>query len=225
MELCVLHADNHLLVVVKPAGLPTVPDATGDASLLDLAKAWVKRAKEKRGEAYLGVVHRLDRPVSGVVVFARTSKAAARLTEAFRSRTVKKGYWGVSVRAPSPAEGTLEQWLWKDPAKNHVRVVCEGRPGAQRAVTNYRVGAEVGEGPRARILLELEPLTGRAHQLRVAAASLGCALLGDLKYGARAPLPDKSIGLHARALEFAHPTGGEPLRFECAPPARPWWRF
>ena len=187
--LVVLLADNHLLAVAKPAGIPTVPDASGDESLLERARAWVKREKEKPGAVYLGVVQRLDRPVSGVVVFARTSKAAARLTAAFRSRAVRKVYHGVAADEPQAEAGFLEQWLWKDRERNVVRAVAHERPGAQLARTRWRVLARRGAGRERRVLLELVPETGRAHQLRVAAASLGCPLLGDLKYGAPAPTP------------------------------------
>jgi len=221
----VLFADNHVLAVAKPAGLPSVPDDSGDESLFDRAKAWVKREKAKPGAVYLGVVHRLDRPVSGVLVFARTSKAAARLTEAFRSRTVAKTYWGVGAGEPTAAEGVLEQWLLKDHERNVVRAVAGNRPGAQLARTRWRVLARAGAGRERRTLLELVPESGRSHQLRVAAATLGCPLLGDLKYGAARPLADKSIALHARALELPHPTRGERLRFECPEPALAVWRF
>lgn len=225
VELIVLLADNHLLAVAKPAGLPTVPDASGDESLLDHARAWVKRAKQKPGAAYLGVVQRLDRPVSGVVVFARTSKAAARLSAAFRSREVEKVYWGVSALEPAEPEGVLEQWLLKDHERNVVRALTHERQGAQLACTRWRVLERAGSGRGARILLELRPETGRPHQLRVAAATLGCPLLGDLKYGARAALADKSIALHARELELPHPTRGERVRLACGPPELALWRF
>lgn len=225
MELRVLLADNHLLAVAKPAGVPTVPDSSGDASLLEQARAWVKREKRKPGAVYLGVVQRLDRPVSGVVVFARTSKAAARLTAAFRSRAVTKTYWGVGSAEPREGEGVLEQWLWKDRERNVVMALASERPGAQLARTRWRVLAHAGEGRERRVLLELSPETGRAHQLRVAAASLGCPLLGDLKYGARAALADRSIALHAYELELPHPTRGERIRVECAPPELAIWSF
>ncbi len=225
VALTVLLADNHLLAVAKPAGLPTVPDASGDESLLERAKEWVKREKHKPGAAFLGVVQRLDRPVSGVVVFARTSKAAARLTAAFRSREVEKIYWGVSAAEPSAAEGLLEQWLLKDHERNVVRALPHEREGAQLARTRWRVLARAGTGREHRVLLELRPETGRPHQLRVAAATLGCALLGDLKYGARSALPDRSIALHARELELPHPTRGARVRVECAPPELALWSF
>ena len=225
IELTILHADNHLLAVAKPAGMPVVPDASGDESLLDRARAWVKHEKHKPGAVYLGVVHRIDRPVSGVVVFARTSKAAARLSAAFRSRAVEKVYWGVSAARPAESAGVLEQWLRKDHERNVVQALAVERPGAQLARTTWRVLATVGEGARRRVLLELRPESGRAHQLRVAAASLGCPLLGDLKYGARAKLPDRSIALHARELDLPHPTRAERVHLECAPPELALWRF
>ena len=225
MSLAVLHADNHLLVVVKPAGDPLVPDASGDESLFERAREWVRTTYAKPGEAWLGVVHRLDRPVSGVVVFARTSKAARRLSAAFRAREVEKTYWGVGEREPSGEAGELEHWLWKDREKNRVSVVERERPGALLARTRWRVLARSGAGATARVLLELVPVTGRAHQLRVAAAELGCPLLGDLKYGAREALADRSIALHARSLTVPHPTRGERMTFACDPPELAVWRF
>lgn len=215
----VLHTDNHVLVVAKPACLPSVPDETGDESLFDRAKAWIKRTCGKPGAVYLGIVHRLDRPVSGVMVFARTSKAASRLTDAFRRRDVEKVYWGVVARPPVPREGVLEQLLVKDRDRNRVRVAHAREDGAKLARTRYRL-LDVSPG---HALLELVPETGRPHQLRVACASLGTPLLGDVKYGAEAPLADKSIALHAHRLVFAHPTTRERLAFEVAPPSSDVW--
>jgi 23S rRNA pseudouridine1911/1915/1917 synthase len=223
--LAILLADNHLLAVAKPAGTPCVPDASGDESLLDRARAWVKQEKKKPGAVYLGVVHRLDRPVSGVVLFARTSKAAARLGAAFKTRAVKKVYWAVSAAEPPAPEGRVEHWLVKDERRNVVSAVASARPGALHAATSYRVLARAGQGRARRVLFELLPETGRPHQLRVAMATLGCVLLGDLKYGARTALADRSIALHARELGLAHPTRGERVRVECAPPELDLWRF
>jgi 23S rRNA pseudouridine1911/1915/1917 synthase len=218
--LTVLCCDNHLLAVAKPAGVPIVPDESGDPSLLESAKEWVRREFAKPGEAFLGVVHRLDRPVSGVVVFAHTSKAARRLTEAFRERSVEKLYLGLSERPPREEQGELEQWLVKDRARNVVRACAPDVPGARRALSRFRL---IGRR-RGGFLCEWRPQTGRAHQLRVASATLGAPLLGDLKYGASAPLEDRSIGLHALRLELTHPTRGERLAFACPPP-EPWpWR-
>ncbi len=213
--------DNHLLVVRKPSGLPTVPDASGDPSLLDLGKAWIVREFSKPGAAFLGVVHRLDRPVSGVVCLARTSKAAGRLQPAFAERRVLKKYWGVLESAPDQVQGELVQWLFKDRQRNTVQVVGESHPQAKRAVTRWRVLAERG----GRCLVELEPATGRSHQLRVAMASLERPLVGDLRYGAGEPLPDRSVALHALSLELDHPVGGERLTFTAAPPLAPVWDF
>ncbi|MFQ5750284.1 MAG: RluA family pseudouridine synthase [Planctomycetota bacterium] len=212
----ILLCDNHLLGVVKPAGVPMVPDASGDPSLLEQARAWVKRRYGKPGNVFLGVVHRLDRPVSGVAVFARTSKAAARLSDLWRRHELKRIYRGVTAGEPPGEEGRLEQWLLKDRPRNIIRAVEEQHPGARRAVTFWRVL----ERRAGRSLLELEPLTGRSHQLRAACAALGMPLLGDLKYGAGTPLPDRSIALHARSLAFRHPVRPETVRLEAEVPAR-----
>ncbi len=225
MEPAVLFVDNHLLAVGKPAGVPVVPDRSGDPSLLDAARAWVEREFAKQGRAYLGVVHRLDRPVSGVVLFARTSKAARRLTAAFRERRVEKVYRGVLSRAPDPPAGTIEQWLAKDRVRNRVRALAREAGGAKLARTRWRVHAATGRGRRRRVLVELVPETGRSHQLRVALATLGTPLLGDVKYGAPEALPDRSIALHALSLTVPHPTRDELVRLSCPPPELACWSF
>lgn len=219
-ELDVLHCDNHVLAVVKRAGVPSVPDESGRASLFDLAREWIAREFKKPGRAFLGIVHRLDQPVSGVVVFARTSKAAARMSEEFRAHRVRKLYWAVGAGAPRADEGELVQWLRKEPIQNRVLVLERGAPGAKEAVTRWRVLARKG----GTTLYEFEPRTGRAHQLRVCAATLGTPLLGDLRYGAREPLSDQSVALHAKRLELAHPTRGERMEFECPLPDLAVWR-
>ncbi|HIA38374.1 MAG TPA: RNA pseudouridine synthase [Planctomycetes bacterium] len=216
MKLNVLYDDNHVLVVEKPACMPIVPDDSGDESLLDIAKQWVKEKYQKPGAVFLGVVHRLDRPVSGVVVFARTSKAAARLSKAWKENKVEKMYVGVSSNsAPSKigSDGEWTQWLYKDRKKNRVSVNrCDG---AKEARTEYRVVYSGDNG----CLLHLWPITGRSHQLRVACATNGMVLLGDLKYGSRNPMPNKEIGLHAAKLSFPHPTKGELVVIELPAPA------
>ena len=215
----VLYEDNHLLVLEKPACLPSVPDASEDPSLLDWGKQWVKETYEKPGAVFLGVVHRLDRPVSGVVLFARTSKAADRLTAQFRERTVEKTYLGVVAGSNLEGSGCVDQWLSKDAEANRVHGVAEGDEGARRAVTEWRVVERRGD----LTLLELQPKTGRSHQLRLACRSLGAPLAGDLKYGAPNPLPDKSIALHAARLACDHPTKGERMEFSARPPEVPIW--
>lgn len=205
----VLHEDNHLLVLQKPACLPTVPDESEDESLLDWGKRWVRDKYSKPGAVFLGVVHRLDRPVSGIVVFARTSKAAERLSVQFRERTVQKTYLGVVDGVALEGAGRVEQWLRKNNSTNRVQDCSERDEGARLAVTDWRVL----ERRAGLTLLELKPETGRSHQLRVACQTLGAPLSGDLKYGAIVPLEDKSIALHAAQLSFDHPTLGKRLEF------------
>jgi 23S rRNA pseudouridine1911/1915/1917 synthase len=215
----ILHEDNHLLVLNKPPCIPTVPDDSRDESLYDRARTDIKHRYAKPGEVFLGVVQRLDRPVSGVIVFARTSKAAARLSEGLREKTARKTYWALVEGRPVGDSGEIEQWLHKDESANRVQIVQAGTADAKLAHTRWRVLQRMG----AQTWLELEPLTGRAHQLRVACASLRTPILGDLKYGARAALPDASIALHARRLEFVHPTRKEALAFEALPPPTAHW--
>ncbi|MDA0667408.1 MAG: RluA family pseudouridine synthase [Planctomycetota bacterium] len=216
VKLDVLYVDNHVLVVVKPACQPIVPDDSGDLSLLDQAKQWVKEEFNKPGDVFLGVVHRLDRPVSGVVVFARTSKGASRLSAAWQRHEVQKTYLAWSCAEPkqgSAQEGEWRQWLWKDRSRN--RVTIGKREGAKEAITLWKVLEVNSRGT----LLLLQPKTGRAHQLRVACAAAGLALAGDLKYGADQPLINQSVGLHALSLEFKHPTKEDVLCFTAPPPS------
>lgn len=214
-ELRVLLCDNHLLGVVKPPGMPAVPDRTREESLLDRARRWVAREYRKPGRVFLGVVHRLDRPVGGVMLFARTSKAAARLSAAWRRGEVAKTYAALVEGRPAAEDGEVVQWLRKDEARNRVAVAPAGAPGAQEARTRWRVLAIRGEAT----LLELRPVTGRPHQLRLACArALGCPILGDARYGARAARPDGSIALWAGRLEFPHPVGGAPVVLEAPAP-------
>ncbi|MEZ6018142.1 MAG: RluA family pseudouridine synthase [Planctomycetota bacterium] len=225
MTLEVLYVDNHVLAVAKPAGEPVVPDESGDTSLLDRAREWVRVEFEKPGNVFLGVVHRLDRPVSGVVALARTSKGAARLTAAFRDHTAQKTYLGLLPKTPREPAGELVQWLAKDAARNHVSVVPAHTPGAREAVTRWRVvvPSGAGAGSAGLCVVELEPRTGRSHQLRLACRTLCAPLLGDLRYGASAPLADASIGLHAWQLRVQHPTRDEALHFVAPLPALSVW--
>lgn len=221
MPLEVLHCDNHLLAVVKPACIPIVPDESKDESLFDVARKWVETEFKKPGRAFLGVVHRLDRPVSGVVLFARTSKAAARLTDQFQDHTAQKTYVAICHGMPKHDDGELVQYLVKDHSKNVVKISTPKKSDAVRAVTHWR--ALKCEGKLT--LVELIPETGRPHQLRVAMASLDMPIVGDLKYGAPKPVRDKSIALHARDLTISHPTLKEPITFSCEPPHCRWWQL
>lgn len=217
-KLEVLYCDNHLLVVVKPSGMPTVPDASRDESLLERAKQWVKQEYSKPGDVFLGVVQRLDRPVSGVICFARTSKAATRLTAALREGRMKKTYLAVTSPPPPEEKGSVQHFLLKDREQNLVEVVGADVEGAKLARTEYSVRGVRGD----RALVELSPITGRPHQLRVAMASLGSPLVGDVKYGAQGPLADRSIALHSTVLDIPHPTRDEVLTAEYEPEGEVW---
>src|SRR4051812_47723975 len=175
----ILYEDNHCLALNKPAGLLTQGDATGETALIDWVRADLKARHHKPGNAFVGLVHRLDRPTSGVVLFARTSKAAARLSAQFRAGSIEKVYWAVVEGACAVEAGEWADWLWKDESRNVVRVVPPQTPGARAA----RVAFRVLERLRDSSLLELRPATGRSHQLRVQLASRGLPILGDLKYG------------------------------------------
>jgi 23S rRNA pseudouridine1911/1915/1917 synthase len=218
VSLEVLHEDNHLLIVRKPPGVPSQPDASGAPSLWDLACAHRVRTEGKPGAAYVGLVHRLDRNVGGVVALARTSKAAARLSEQFRQGTVRKTYRAAVIGAAAlpPGEQTWVDWLRKHADTNLVAAGPE-RPDSKRAETI----AVPQAWNRGAGLLLLHPRTGRPHQLRVQCATRGMPIMGDRKYGSQRPF-DGMLALHALALEFQHPTRGETLRVACPPPAH--WR-
>ena len=201
MALSVLFEDNHVLVVNKPAGMLVHGDETGDYTLADLAKDYIREKYNKPGNVFIGVVHRLDRPVSGVTLLAKTSKALARLNELFRSRKTKKTYWAVVHNRPKVEQQTLVHWLAKDTSRNVTKAYAKENPNGARSELSYKLISG-----NKQFLLEVNPITGRPHQIRVQLASINCPIAGDLKYGASEPLPDKSIALHARELEFEHPT-------------------
>ena len=221
MNLEVLFEDNHVLVVHKPAGLLSQGDNSGDISLVDLAQTYLKAKYDKPGAVYLALIHRLDRPVGGVMVLGKTSKAAQRLTEQFQQKTTQKTYWAVTERRPSASEGTLSHYLRKIQGKNIIRAYDNEVKGSKLAVLRYRVLAEAG----VRCLLEVTPLTGRQHQIRAQLAAMGCPIVGDVKYGKTDFLPDQSIALYARRLNFEHPTGKKRLTFDAPPPDGFPWRL
>ena len=212
----VLYEDNHLLAVEKPAGMLTMGDETGDRTVVDLARDYLREKYNKPGNVYVGVVHRLDRPVSGVLLLARTSKAAGRLSNQFRAGTVQKTYHAIVEKAPDDPEATLTDWLLKDSATNTVRCVTSKTDRAKKAVLNYRLLGNEEFGTR----LEIRPLTGRSHQIRVQLSSREMPIVGDVKYGAAQGLGHR-IFLHAVALELEHPVRKEPLRIECEPQFAP----
>jgi 23S rRNA pseudouridine1911/1915/1917 synthase len=213
----VIYEDNHLLAVLKPAGLATMGLAANKTTLLTLAKEYVKERYRKPGNVYLGAMSRLDTPVTGVVLFARTSKAARRLTEQFRSRTVQKTYWALVEGVVGPVAGEWVDWLAHDERHRRVRVVGPTRPGAKEARLLYR-RLQVIDGNS---WLEVELKTGRKHQIRVQAADRSHPILGDRKYGSQRTFP-AGIGLHSRRLVIDHPVRGEPLALEAPVPGA--WR-
>jgi 23S rRNA pseudouridine1911/1915/1917 synthase len=215
----VLYEDNHLLIVNKAAGVLVQGDATGDKPLVELAKDYIAKKYEKPGAVFLGVVHRLDRPVSGVVVLARTSKALERMNELFRNRHTKKTYWALTKNKPSKEEETLIHWLQKDVSKNKTTAYNKEKDGAQRSELQYNLVKAVGD----HWLLEVNPITGRPHQIRVQLASIGCAIRGDVKYGYPIANADASINLHARKLSFEHPVKKEWMEIEAPLPVEEYW--
>ena len=212
MELDVLHLDNHLLVVRKSAGTLIQADQTGDISLLEQGKAFLKAQFKKPGEVFLGLVHRLDRPASGVVVFARTSKAASRLSAQFRTRQIEKKYWAL-VEGQTPERGHLVHHIKRRQSRS--RVVEP--PDGQRAELSY-LRRRYADGIS---WVEIDLETGRHHQIRVQFSHIGHPLLGDFKYGAQKPFPNRALALHARALTLTHPTTQERMTFVAEP--EPFW--
>jgi 23S rRNA pseudouridine1911/1915/1917 synthase len=202
-NLRVLYEDNHLLAVLKPAGVLVQRDRSGDPSLMDAVKQYIKKKYGKPGDVYLGLVHRLDRPVSGVVLFARTSKAASRLSRLWRSRSVTKIYWALVHGAMRPATGT-----------SRVETGFEGAKGVQEATLSYRTL----RWTESHSLLEIRLHTGRKHQIRVQLAAAGCPIVGDVKYGAPSSPDDRRLCLTARSITFTHPTRGEETTIEAPLP-------
>ena len=222
MEIEILYEDNHLLVVNKPAGQLVQGDRTGDPSLLNDLKKYVGKKYNKPGKVFLGLVHRLDRPVSGVILFARTSKALTRLNDQFQTRQVQKTYWAIVNKLPDPQDNTLVHWLKKDSEKNKVTAHTHLVDGTKRAELSYRLlGAQNNN-----FLLEVSPVTGRPHQIRVQLAKIGCPIMGDLKYGSKGANEDGNISLHAKALAFEHPVRKEKMAITATVPAiYPWNLF
>jgi len=213
----ILYEDNHLIVAVKPAGVLSQSDGSDAPDMLTILKAYIKDKYSKPGEVYLGLVHRLDRPVSGVMVFARTSKAASRLSEQIRTRRVEKLYRAV-VQGRLEGTGRLENYILKDPSANKVTVYDREVPGAKHAVLEYRSVRACDD----RSLIEIRLGTGRAHQIRAQFANAGHPLLGDRRYG-NTVLRDGDICLQSFKLAFDHPTKGERMSFEIpSPDCEPW---
>ncbi|MGM9714956.1 MAG: RluA family pseudouridine synthase [Prevotella sp.] len=216
----VVYEDNHIIIVNKRSGEIVQGDKTGDEPLSETVKAYIKEAYHKPGNVFLGVVHRLDRPVSGLVVFARTSKALSRLNEMFRVGDVHKTYWAIVKDKPAVEEGTLTHWLVRNEKQNKSYAYDREVPRSKKAVLHYRL---IGCTDRYS-LLEIQLMTGRHHQIRCQLARMGCPIKGDLKYGAPRSNPDGSISLLARKVELVHPVSKEPVSVVAPVPDDNLWQ-
>ena len=217
----VLYEDNHIIAVNKTCSEIVQGDKTGDTPLSEIVKAYIKDKYNKPGEVFLGVTHRLDRPTSGVVLFARTSKALARLNAMFQSHEqIKKTYWALVQGAPKMPEGRLENWLIRNEAQNKSYIAKPNAANAKKAVLNY---ATLVRGENY-TLLEINLETGRHHQIRCQLAAIGCPVKGDLKYGAKRSNPDGGISLHARKIEFIHPVSKENICITAPVPDDSLWQ-
>lgn len=217
----VLYEDNHIIAVNKTCNEIVQGDKTGDTPLSETVKAYIKDKYNKPGEVFLGVTHRLDRPTSGVVLFARTSKALTRLNEMFKSHEqIKKTYWAIVQGAPKVPEARLENWLVRNEAQNKSYIAKPGAKEAKQAILSYKTLVK-GEHYT---LLEVNLETGRHHQIRCQLAAIGCPIKGDLKYGAKRSNPDGGICLHARKIEFIHPVKKENICITASVPNDSLWQ-
>lgn len=215
----VIYEDNHLIIVSKRSGEIVQGDKTGDKTLGDAVKQYIKERYAKPGNVFLGVVHRLDRPVSGLVVFARTSKALSRLNDMFRDGKVHKTYWAITKNAPAVSEATLTNWLTRNEKQNKSYAYDHEVPGSKKAVLHYKV---IGRSDNY-TLIKVNLMTGRHHQIRCQLAGIGCPIKGDLKYGARRSNPDGSISLLAHSIEFTHPVSKEQIYLTAPMPEDKLW--
>lgn len=222
-KLNVLYEDNHVVVVIKPQNMPSQEDESGDMDLLTLVKNYVKEKYNKPGEVFIGLVHRLDRPTGGIMVFARNSKSASRLSEQIREHQMEKTYYAVCNGCPKEKSGSLINYLKKDEKENIVKIVTRSETGAKEAKLSYKV-LQANED---KSLLEVKIITGRSHQIRVQMAGINCSLVGDNKYGRNTNKATSNLGLWAGKLEFVHPVTKEKMVFMAKPDQgkAPWKDF
>lgn len=217
----VLYEDNHIIIVNKASGEIVQGDKTGDKPLCDIVREWLKAKYNKPGNVFLGVVHRLDRPVTGAVLFAKTSKALSRLNKMFASHeNVRKTYWAIVGNRPPQESGTLTHWLTRNGQTNTARAYDREVPGSKKAILDYRIISSSDKY----FLLEVTLHTGRHHQIRCQLSKIGCPIRGDLKYGAPRSNPDGSISLHARSLSLTHPVSMKPINVVAPVPDTNLWK-
>lgn len=215
----VLYEDNHIIVVNKKAGDLVQGDKTGDKPLGEFVKSYLREKYNKPGNIFCGVIHRLDRPVSGAVIFAKTSKALTRMNKLFREKTIKKTYWAIVEKPPLKKEDRLEHYLIKNQQKNKSRAYSKPYEGALKSVLDYAVLKTLDRYT----LLKVKPISGRHHQIRVQLSTIGCCIKGDLKYGAKRSNKDASISLHAREISFIHPVKNEAIKVTAPTPKDALW--
>lgn len=221
MNLEVIYEDNHLIAVNKPAGLVVQDNEHGLASLEHHVKSYIKEKYNKPGAVFLGCIHRLDTNVTGIVLFARTSKALTRMNDQFKNRLIQKTYAALIRRKPQPMAGTLEHWLKKDPKQNKTKLYHEEQSGSKKAILHY----EFINTANHCFLVKVRPITGRPHQIRVQLARTFTGIVGDVKYGQTKPTSDRSIYLHALGLSFMHPVSKENLNLHAPMPQFGNWNF
>lgn len=220
-DLSIIYEDNHIIVINKRPSQIVQGDKTGDETLPDMIKTYLKKKYNKPGDVFCGVVHRLDRPTSGVLIYARTSKALSRLSVAFKERQTHKKYWAIVEQCPKEKEGVLKNYLWKNEKQNKSYVVDASRVNSKLAELKYKLLLSSDKYH----LLEIELYTGRHHQIRCQLANIGCHIKGDLKYGSKRSNSDGSICLHARSLTIIHPTKKEEMTFVAPVPEDNLWIF
>ncbi|NUM32514.1 MAG: RluA family pseudouridine synthase [Bacteroidetes bacterium] len=217
----ILFEDNHLIAFNKPAGILVQPNPEGEESLEIILKEFLKLRDQKPSNVYLGVIHRLDRNVSGLVIFAKTSKALARMNELFKSREMKKTYYAIVKNKPKQSEGKIESYLLKDSKNNISKSFSNSVKGSKLSQTMYRLIC----ASESYFLLEITPLTGRHHQIRLHLSEIGIPIAGDLKYGAARSNKDGGISLHSKSLEFLHPVKKEMIKIDCPMPNYGIWQY
>lgn len=216
----VLFEDNHILAVNKPGGILSQGDITGDTSILDEAKEYIKKKYNKPGNAYCGLIQRLDRPASGVLLMAKSSKGLERMNQLMREKKIKKTYWALTEEYVDHDRGTLIDWLWKNEDQKKVHVYQKEKKGAQRSELKYQLLGRIGKN----YLLEIDLITGRYHQARAQLASAGMTIAGDVKYGYPKKNKSGKIALHCKRIDFVHPVKQEAIKIEARIPKEPQWQ-